>query len=131
MTEKSNEITAIPQVLEAIEIKGQVGTIDAMGTQKAIAEVICKRYGDYVLAVKGNQGTLEEDIRLYFEDREVQRELEKGGNYKKTKEKAHGQIEIREYYQTEKIRWLSQKKEWKGIKSIGMKRKTLIHGEES
>lgn len=57
--EKSNEITAIPKVLEAIEIKGQVVTIDAMGTQTAIAETIRKRCADYVPAVKGNQGNLE------------------------------------------------------------------------
>lgn len=131
VTEKSNEITAIPQLLEVIEIKGQVVTIDAMGTQKAIAEVIRKRRGDYVLAVKGNQRVLEEDIRLYLEDYEVQRELEKAGKYKKTCEKAHGQIEIREYYQTEEIKWLKQKKDWKGIKSIGMERKRLIRGEET
>lgn len=123
--EKSNEITAIPQVLESIEIKGQVVTIDAMGTQTAIVEVIRKRRADYVLAVKGNQGTLEEDIRLYFEDVEVLENLKKSGGYKKTIEKAHSQIEIREYYQTEDIRWMIQKKNWKGLKSIGMEKNTL------
>lgn len=69
--EKSNEITAIPKVLESIEIKGQVVTIDAMGTQTAIVETIRKRRADYVLAVKGNQGNLETDIRQYFEDQET------------------------------------------------------------
>ena len=101
MEEKSNEITAIPKVLESIEIKGQVVTIDAMGTQTAVAETIRKRHADYVLAVKGNQGNLETDIRQYFEDQQICEELKKGSGYKKTTEKAHGQIEIREYYQTE------------------------------
>lgn len=88
--EKSNEITAIPELLDKIQIKGQVITIDAMGTQT---------------------------------------EIEREGIYKRTKEKAHGQVEIREYYQTENIRWLSQKKNWKGLRSIGMEKKTLIkHG---
>ena len=69
--EKSNEITAIPKVLEAIEIKGQIVTIDAMGTQTAIVETIRKRRADYVLAVKGNQGGLETAIKEYFEDEEL------------------------------------------------------------
>ena len=127
--EKSNEITAIPKVLESIEIKGQVVTIDAMGTQTAIAETIRKRRADYVLAVKGNQGNLESDIREYFAMQGICESLEKGGEYKKTIEKAHSQIEIREYYQTEDIGWMPQKGNWKGIKSIGMERKTIQKGE--
>lgn len=123
--EKSNEITAIPKVLETIAIKGQVVTIDAMGTQTAIAETIRKRRADYVLAVKGNQGNLEKDIRLYFEDDSIRQGLKDSACYKKTKEKAHGQIETREYYQTEDIRWMDQKKQWKGLKSIGMEKKTI------
>ena len=129
MEEKSNEITAIPKVLESIEIKGQVVTIDAMGTQTAIAETIRKRRADYVLAVKGNQGNLETDIRQYFEDQQICEELKKGSGYKKTTEKAHGQIEIREYYQTEETAWMYQKKQWKGLKSIGMEKKTIRKGE--
>ena len=128
--EKSNEITAIPKVLESIEIKGQVVTIDAMGTQTAIVETIRKRRADYVLAVKGNQGNPESDICLYFKDPQICEELKKGSGYKKTVEKAHGQLEIREYYQTEDIGWLHQKKQWKGIKSIGMEKKTIRKGNE-
>lgn len=124
--EKSNEITAIPEVLDAIEIKGQVVTIDAMGTQTAIAEKIRKRRADYVLALKGNQGTLYEDVKLYLMDEEEKAQIRGTGNYRKTMEKAHGQIEIREYYQTEEIGWLSQKKNWKGLKSIGMEEKTIL-----
>ena len=129
VAEKSNEITAIPRVLESIEIKGQVVTIDAMGTRTAIAETIRKRRADYVLAVKGNQGNLEEDIRQYFEDKGICTELRKGSSYKKTTEKAHGQIEIREYYQTEDTAWMHQKSRWKGLKSIGMEKKTIRKGE--
>lgn len=123
--EKSNEITAIPQLLEKIQVKGQVVTIDAMGTQMAIAEKIRNKRADYVLALKRNQGNLYEDVSLYFSDGEIREELERRGCYKRTIEKARGQIEIREYYQTEKIGWLSQKKDWKGLKSIGMERKTI------
>lgn len=123
--EKSNEITAIPKVLEAIEIKGQIVTIDAMGTQTAIVETIRKRRADYVLAVKGNQGGLETAIKEYFEDEELRGRIERTAGYKRTVEKAHGQTEIREYYQTEEIGWMGQKKQWKGLKSIGMERKTI------
>lgn len=128
--EKSNEITAIPEVLEAIEIKGQVVTIDAMGTQKDIAETIRKRKADYVLALKGNQGTLLEEVRLFLMDEEEKETIRKKGNYYRKVEKAHGQIEIREYYQTEEIGWLPQKKDWKGLKSIGMEEKTIRKGEK-
>lgn len=123
--EKSNEITAIPQVLEKIQIKGHVVTIDAMGTQTAIVEKIKEKRGDYVLALKKNQGNLYEDVSLYMRDEEEKRNMREVGNYKRTVEKARSQIEIREYYQTEKIGWLSQRKEWKGLKSIGMEEKTI------
>ena len=85
---KSNEITAIPQVLEKIQIKGQVVTIDAMGTQTAIAEKIRNKRGDYVLALKRNQGNLYEDVSLYLMDEEVKRKLQESGKYKRTAEKA-------------------------------------------
>ena len=125
---KSNEITAIPKLLEKIQVKGQIVTIDAMGTQTAIAETIRNKRADYVLALKANQGTLYEEVKEYFGDTEFQEEIKERGSYKKTQEKAHGQIETREYYQTERIRWLSQKKDWKGMKSIIMERKTLEKG---
>lgn len=123
--EKSNEIVAIPELLDKIQIKGQIVTIDAMGTQTAIAEKIKKKRADYVLALKRNQNSLYEDVQEYFSDEEFQKEIRERGNYKKTQEKAHGQIEIREYYQTEDIKWLSQKKNWKGLSSIVMEKKTL------
>lgn len=123
--EKSNEIKAIPELLEKIQIKGQVITIDAMGTQREIAEQIKRKRADYVLALKRNQGTLYADVKEYFEDRAFLKEIEEKGSYKRTQEKAHSQIETREYYQTENIGWLFQKKDWKGLKSIVMERKTI------
>ena len=128
--EKSNEITAIPQVLDVIEIKGQVVTIDAMGTQTAIAEKIRERRADYVLALKRNQGTLYEDVKLFLMDENEKEKLKLEGKYYRTMEKAHGQIEIREYYQTEEIKWLSQKKNWKGLKSIGEEKTIQKDGKE-
>ena len=123
--EKSNEITAIPELLEKIQIKGQIITIDAMGTQTAIAGKIRQKRADYVLALKKNQYTMYEDVKEYFSNEEFQKEMREKGAYKKTCEKAHGQIEIREYYQTEDIRWLSQKKNWKGLRSIVMEKKRI------
>jgi len=122
---KSNEITAIPELLEKIRIKGHVVTIDAMGTQTAIAEKIRSKRGDYVLSLKENQKNLYEDVRLFLNEESEKKKLRENGKYKKRVEKAHGQIEIREYYQTEEIGWLAQKKEWKGLKSIGMEEKTI------
>lgn len=127
--EKSNEITAIPDLLDKIQVKGQVVTIDAMGTQTAIAEKIKAKRADYVLGLKRNQGTLYENVREYFFDAEFLKKIREKGAYKKTSEKAHGQIETREYYQTEDIKWLEQKGAWKGLKSIIMERKTLQKGK--
>ena len=130
--EKTNEIKAIPELLDCLNIKGTIITTDAMGTQTAIAKKIRQNRADYVLALKANQGNLLEDVRLYFSDKE---HLEKSA-YKKTTEKARGKIEKREYWQTDDILWLSQKKEWQGMKTIILTRNTItgtegdVHVEE-
>ena len=123
--EKENEIVAIPELLDTLQIKGYVVTIDAMGTQTKIAEKIIKKKADYVLAVKGNQETLHNDLISYFDDADFRKKIIKDGNYKKTMEKSHGQIEIREYYQTNDIKWITNKSKWKKIKSIGIVEKTI------
>lgn len=129
--EKGNEITAIPELLDKVQIKNQVITIDAIGTQTEIAKKIRTKRADYVLALKGNQKSLHDDVKEYFEDSEFCHRIEETGNYRKTVEKARGQIEIREYYQTDDIKWLRQKKDWFGLKSIGMEKKTLKKGEKT
>jgi predicted transposase YbfD/YdcC len=98
--EKENEIIAIPELLDTLQIKGYVVTIDAMGTQSKIADKIINKKADYVLAVKANQETLHNDLITYFNDADFRNEIIKKENYKKTIEKSHSQIEIREYYQT-------------------------------
>lgn len=125
--EKSNEITAIPDLLDDLNIKGHIVTTDAMGTQKEIAKKIRKKHGDYVLALKGNQGSLHEEVRQYFDDTELLSRCA----YVKTIEKAHSSIERREYWQTEDIAWLTQKKEWAGLKSIGMTKNTITKKGET
>ena len=110
--EKSNEITAIPTLLELLELKGCIVTIDAMGTQKDIAEKIVAKEADYVLALKGNQTLLHEDVALYFE------KLHKANDFA-TLEKGHGRIEKREYFLETDIGWLPQRLDWKGLQAIG------------
>jgi predicted transposase YbfD/YdcC len=129
--DKSNEITAIPELLELLEIEGCIVTIDAMGTQKAIAEQIIEKKADYLLALKGNQGTLHEDVQLYFEDAEEEDFSIAEFDYHKTVDKDHGRIEIRECWATDDVDWLSMKEKWKNLHSICMIRSTRIVGEES
>lgn len=119
--EKTNEITAIPELLESLNVKGQIVTIDAMGTQTEIATKIRNKKADYVLSLKGNQESLHDDIKQYFEDSE----LLKKSDYHYTVEKARGGIEKREYWQTGDISWLPQKDKWAGLKTIGMTRNTI------
>ena len=120
---KTNEITAIPDLLDDLNVKGHIVTTDAMGTQTEIVKKIRKKHADYVLALKGNQGCLHEDVKLYFDDPNHLSNCA----YTKTVEKARGGIERREYWQTDDIAWLSQKKDWMGLKSIAMTRNTIIN----
>jgi predicted transposase YbfD/YdcC len=94
--EKSNEITAIPQLLKALEISGCIITIDAMGCQTEIAKTIIEEQADYVLALKDNQGNLFEDTQKLFEDLESSQYQAYIYDYEKTVNKGHGRIEIRE-----------------------------------
>lgn len=96
VNEKSNEITAIPQLLKALEISGCIITIDAMGCQTEIAKTIVEEEADYVLALKDNQGNLFEDTQKLFEDLESSHYQAYPYNYEKTVNKGHGRIEIRE-----------------------------------
>lgn len=121
--EKTNEIKAIPERLEILCLEGCVVTIDAMGTQKEIAEKIIDKGADYILQVKGNQETLKEDIALYFEKDIFQRkkkDLEGKGCYHKEISFDHGRREIREYYVENDIEWLRKNHPgWKGLNGIG------------
>lgn len=127
--EKSSEVTAIPKLLKALNIKGSVVTIDAMGTQTEIADTIKNCKADYVLAVKGNQGNLLAEISEFFDDNDFLDKVKKDGGYKRTIEKSHSQIEKREYYQCAKINWMAEKCRWNKLKSIGMVRKTITKNE--
>lgn len=120
--EKSNEITAIPQLLDMIDVAGAVVTIDAMGTQTKIAKIIIEKNADYCLALKENHSDLHDDVKFYFENQPVETRTT-------IREKGHGRIEKREYFLETEIDWLAQKDAWKELAAIGAVRSTVIENE--
>lgn len=120
---KSNEITAIPELLKMLELEGCIVTIDAMGTQKEIAATIKEKGSDYVLSLKANQKALYDDIVLYTETELIpadKEELTAKGAYYSTLDNEHGRFEKREYYVCGDISWLPQKGEWAGLAGFGL-----------
>lgn len=116
--EKSNEITAIPELLKTLDVKGATVTIDAAGCQKNIVEEIRAAGGNYVIALKGNQGTLHAEAQNFFDQaREAEYE---GAECIKAKEigKSHGRIEEREAVITKNLEWLDCREEWKDLTSL-------------
>ena len=118
--EKSNEITAIPELLELLDVKGCIVTIDAMGCQKKIAAKIVDKGADYVLALKGNQGTLSEDVELFFLDAVENKFKDIDYSYHETVDGDHGRVEVRRYWTVSDTDWLPQKQDWEGLRTIGM-----------
>jgi predicted transposase YbfD/YdcC len=116
--QKSNEITAIPELLRSVDIKGAIITIDAMGTQKAIAGQIVDGGADYVLALKGNQEALHQAVIDYI-DEQLEGDLSQAQEHVTT-EKAHGREELRTYLQLPAPEELPGFMLWKGLKSIGL-----------
>ncbi len=116
--EKSNEITAIPKLLELLELRGCIVTIDAMGCQRQIAEKIITQEADYVLSLKGNQGKLHEEVTEYFAWAEKINFKDLEYDYCRTLEKDHGRIEERRCWVTEDTDWFTEKAEWTGLRSF-------------
>lgn len=130
--EKSNEITAIPELLEALLLKGCIITLDAMGCQKSIVKKIVEKGGDYVISLKGNQGKLHEDIRLFLETERARNFKSCRHDYYETIEKNHGRVETRRYWVTDNIGWLGAREEWAGLTSIGLvESERYVKGETS
>lgn len=123
--EKSNEITAIPELLELLNIEGSIITIDAAGAQKKIVKKIISKKADYVLALKGNHGTFHKEVKEFFSYAESSNFKEINISKKTTLEKGHGRIEKREYFQTDDIDWFEDKHKWEKLTSIGMVRRTV------
>jgi predicted transposase YbfD/YdcC len=125
--EKSNEITAVPELLNALHLKGCIVTLDAMGCQKDIAERIIDKQADYVLALKGNHATVHDEVREFFDDAVAPCATQCADtavldkmDFFQTGEKGHGRIEKRRYWHSTDIDWFQDKPLWKGLKSIGM-----------
>ena len=126
VSEKSNEITAIPKLLDTLFIKGGIVTIDAMGCQKSIASKIREKKADYILSLKGNHGDLHDDVRTYFGGNQ-EKKLEEDKEY----DKGHGRIEIRKCTVCWDINWLRQKTEWEDLSCIIEIESTRMVGEKT
>ena len=111
---KSNEITAVPRLLRMLALKGTIVTADALNCQRAIAEQIVEQKGDYALALKGNQGTLFDDVVLLLDDPEL-----KASTSAPVVEADHGRIETRTAMVSTEIDWLQKQHQWPGLKAIG------------
>jgi predicted transposase YbfD/YdcC len=115
VSEKSNEITAIPKLIEWLDIKGNIITIDAMGCQFEIGELILKKEGHYIFSLKGNQGNFFDDIQLFLNDPKQIARFEQYEDY----DKGHGRIETRTCWVCHDVAWLQEAHpRWKSIKSI-------------
>ncbi len=117
---KSNEITAIPKLLDLLDLRQATVTIDAIGCQRDIAQKVLDRGGQYVLAVKANQGTLYEDVRLFLDEaRERDFQGIEHDQYEQT-EKGHGRFETRRCWTTRQVDWLHPRHHWPGLQSIAV-----------
>ena len=129
---KSNEITAIPELLRLVDLEGAIVTIDAIGTQKQIAKQIVESGGDYVLALKRNQKVLHEAVANYIEEQEKKGFAEVEARCHHTEEKGHGREETRSYVQMKAPKELPGFASWKGLKTIGkVTRRSVCQGKET
>ena len=116
--EKSNEIVAIPQLLDMLAIEGAIITIDAMGCQREIAQKIIDKKADYVLALKGNQGSLREDVEVFVAEQKAKGFKDTKISRDETVDGDHGRIETRTTTVIHDIAWLQDRHDWPGLKSV-------------
>ena len=126
--DKSNEIIAIPRLLRMLNIRGATITSDAMGCQTQIAAQIIEQEGDYVLAVKGNQEKLHEDVKRVMD--EVRQPINAAHvGYFESTEKGHGRIETRKVWSTDRVDWLHEKDRWKGLAGVTLVESKRTQGQ--
>ena len=129
--DKSNEITALPRLLRALELTGCIVTVDAMGTQKQIAKEIKEADADYVMALKGNHETVHEEVKSFLDAAVTERSAPRPPGAKLsagaanlvtmgTVEKDHGRLETRRYYQSAELDWFEDRAKWAGLQSVGL-----------
>lgn len=129
--EKSNEITAIPELLQVLDLAGAVVSIDAMGCQTAIAAHIIAQQGDYVLALKGNQGDLHQDVRQLFHHAQTQNFRDIEHDFYQTQEQGHGRQEIRRYWVMGRTEYLVGAEHWAKLTTIGCVESQRQSGDKS
>jgi predicted transposase YbfD/YdcC len=131
VADKSNEITAVPELLRALELSGCIVTIDAMGCQKKIAKEIIEADADYVLALKGNQETVHQEVKSFLDAALLEQQTPRLPGTKlspeattlasvETVEKDHGRMETRRYVQSDQLNWFADRPKWEGLKSVGL-----------
>jgi len=131
VADKSNEITAVPELLRVLELSGCIVTTDAMGCQKKITTGIVEADADYVLALKGNHETVHEEVKTFLDETLAEKQGPRLPGTPlspaaatlatwETVEKDHGRLEIRRYYQSTHLEWFADLKEWEGLRSVGL-----------
>jgi predicted transposase YbfD/YdcC len=120
VAEKSNEIIAIPKLLDRLAIEGAIVTIDAMGCQRDIAQKIIEKKADYVLALKGNQGTLRDDVELFAAEQKARGFADSKISQDTTVDGDHGRIETRKTIVIHDVGWLQERHNWPGLQAVVM-----------
>ena len=129
--EKTNEITQVPELLDLLDIKGDIVTADAMSCQKEIVAKIKEKEADYILALKGNQPSMEQEVKEYFDDlAQNQEEKNKTASWTSPVEKEHGRIEKRTVT-VAPCNWFQDQEQWKGLVSFVRVKRTVTIGEET
>jgi predicted transposase YbfD/YdcC len=118
VNEKSNEIVAIPALLGMMAIEGAVVTIDAMGCHRGIAAQIIAKKADYILALKGNQGNLREDVELFANEQKARGFADTAVSSHQTVDADHGRVETRNYTAVHDVAWLRERHDWPGLKGV-------------
>jgi predicted transposase YbfD/YdcC len=138
VADKSNEITAVPPLLRALELAGCIVTVDAMGCQKQIAKEIIAADADYVLALKGNQETAFDEVKRFLDDAVAQAAapIRPGSvvrrpplEFVETVEKDHGRLEIRRYWLSAELDWFADRHKWEGLRTVGLVESVRQEGE--
>src|SRR6202049_4618704 len=130
VAEKSNEIIAIPALLDMLAIAGAIVTIDAMGCQRDIAQKILDNKADYVLALKGNQGTLREDVEVFVAEQKANGFKDTKVSRHQTVDGDHRRLENRTYTAIHEIAWLQERHNWPGLRGVVMVESTREIGDK-
>jgi predicted transposase YbfD/YdcC len=120
VADKSNEIVAIPKLLDMLAIEGAIVTIDAMGCQRDIAQKIVHKKADYLLALKANQGSLREDVELFVAEQKLAGFKDTTISQDRTVDGDHGRIETRTTTVIHDVRWLQERHNWPGLNAVVM-----------